>query len=114
MGRCNSEPRPQLAANIAHANEAVALGKYDTDDKVKIIRELTNGGADLVFQCANTTAGSVEGLQMVRKLGTFVEIGVPFGFGDKTTLDFPQIVFSKGARVMRRERNGADERRGHE
>lgn len=96
----NSEPKLQLAASIAHADEAVALGKYDTDDKVKIIKELTNGGADLVFQCANATTASVEGLQMVRKLGTFVEIGVPFGFGNKTTLDFPQIVFGKGARIM--------------
>jgi threonine dehydrogenase-like Zn-dependent dehydrogenase len=96
----NSEPRLQLAANIAHADEAVALGKCDTGEKVKIIKGLTNGGADLVIQCANTTAASVEGLQMVRKLGTFVEIGVPFGFGHKTTLDFPQIVFSQGARIM--------------
>ena len=65
-----------------------------------MIRELTSGGADLVFQCANTTAASVEGLQMVRKLGTFVEVGVPLGFGGKTSINFPKVVFSRGARIM--------------
>ena len=95
-----SEAKLQLAASIARADEAVVLGKYATGDRVNLIRDVTNGGADLVIQCANTTAASVEGLQMVRKLGTYVEIGVPFGFGTETSVDFPRIVFSKGARIM--------------
>ena len=95
-----SQAKLQLAAGIAGADEAVALAGYDCGDRVKMMRELTDGGADLVFQCANTTAASVEGLQMVRKLGTFVEIGVPFGFGSKMTVNLPKLVFSKGARIM--------------
>jgi threonine dehydrogenase-like Zn-dependent dehydrogenase len=95
-----SEPKLQLAASIARADEAIVLGKYGGGDRVKLITDLTNGGADLVIQCANTTAASVEGLQMVRKLGTYVEIGVPFGFDAKTRVDLPRIVFSKGARIM--------------
>jgi threonine dehydrogenase-like Zn-dependent dehydrogenase len=71
-----SQAKLQLATSIAGADEAIALDGYSSSDRVKMIRELTSGGADLVFQCANTTAASLEGLQMVRKLGTFVEVGV--------------------------------------
>jgi threonine dehydrogenase-like Zn-dependent dehydrogenase len=95
-----SQAKLQLATSIAGADEAIALDGYSSSDRVKMIRELTSGGADLVFQCANTTAASLEGLQMVRKLGTFVEVGVPLGSGGKTSINFPKVVFSRGARIM--------------
>jgi len=54
----------------------------------------------LVIQCAKDSAASVEGLQMMRKLGTYVEVGIPFGFGNKISIDLPKLGFSKGTRAM--------------
>ena len=54
----------------------------------------------MVIQCAKDSAASVEGLQMMRKLGTYVEVGIPFGFGNKISIDLPKLGFSKGTRAM--------------
>ena len=67
---------------------------------MKLIANRKDGGADLVIQCAKDSAASVEGLQMMRKLGTYVEVGIPFGFGNKISIDLPKLGFSKGTRAM--------------
>jgi threonine dehydrogenase-like Zn-dependent dehydrogenase len=48
----------------------------DPSDRVRIIRELTDGvGADMVVECAGVPAAVTEGLEMLRHGGVFVETG---------------------------------------
>lgn len=53
----------------------------------------------MVIQCANNTRASIEGLELVRKLGTYVEVGVPFGFGETFEVELPQLIFSKNVKI---------------
>ena len=59
------------------------------DDVVKKIMELTDGyGCDIYIEATGNPASVVQGLNMVRKLGRFVEFSV---FGKETTADWSII-----------------------
>lgn len=90
----------KIAQEISKADDVVNVSGMSEEEKVQKILEMTDGGADLVIQCANNVAASVEALQMVKKLGTYIELGVPFGWGEKKELDLPKLVFSKNAKIM--------------
>jgi threonine dehydrogenase-like Zn-dependent dehydrogenase len=88
-----------IAKEVSRADVALNVGNMTSDERVEAVMDLTSG-ADLVIQCANSSLASLEGLRMVRKLGTYIEVGVPFGFGQTHTINLPQTVFARGARVM--------------
>jgi threonine dehydrogenase-like Zn-dependent dehydrogenase len=67
-----SKTKLAAASKIAGVDEAIAVGELDPDERVKLITNRKDGGADLVIQCAKDSAASVEGLQMMRKLGTYL------------------------------------------
>lgn len=97
----------EMAKEISKCDHTIDSSKLDKDERIKYIKEkLTVGGPNLVIQCANSPAASFEGLEMVKKLGTYIEVGVPFGFGDKQTVDFPNLVFSKNVRINSLVANG--------
>lgn len=90
----------ELAREISKADEVVNVTGMTEEEKVEKILGMTNGGADLVIQCANNVNASIEALQMVKKLGTYIELGVPFGWGERKDIDLPKLVFSKNAKIM--------------
>jgi threonine dehydrogenase-like Zn-dependent dehydrogenase len=48
-----------------------------SEDAVQVVRDLTEGyGCDVYVEASGNPAGVVQGLQMIRKLGTFVEFSV--------------------------------------
>jgi L-iditol 2-dehydrogenase len=55
----------------------ISLDDYpDPNERISKVLDLTDGrGADLVVECAGVPAAVVEGLDMIRKGGVFVEIG---------------------------------------
>ncbi|HEY8446937.1 MAG TPA: alcohol dehydrogenase catalytic domain-containing protein [Thermomicrobiales bacterium] len=58
-------------------------------DAVQQVLDLTEGyGCDVYIEASGSPAGVVQGLQMIRKLGTFVEFSV---FGEQTTVDWTII-----------------------
>jgi len=58
-------------------------------DVVKAIMDLTDGyGCDIYIEATGHPASVVQGMQMIRKLGTFVEFSV---FAEPTTLDWSII-----------------------
>jgi len=59
------------------------------EDAVKIVKDLTGGyGCDIYIEATGHPAGVKQGLEMVRKLGRFVEFSV---FGSDTTVDWSVI-----------------------
>lgn len=60
-----------------------------TEDALAIVRELTGGyGCDVYIEATGSPAGAVQGLDLIRKLGRFVEFSV---FGHDTTADWSII-----------------------
>ncbi|MCC6793123.1 MAG: alcohol dehydrogenase catalytic domain-containing protein [Thermomicrobiales bacterium] len=59
------------------------------EDAVQRVRDLTEGyGCDVYIEVSGPPAGVIQGLQMIRKLGTFVEFSV---FNQQTTVDWTLI-----------------------
>ncbi|MDR2111768.1 MAG: zinc-binding dehydrogenase, partial [Candidatus Accumulibacter sp.] len=59
------------------------------DDVIRIVRELTGGyGCDVYIEATGHPGGVTQGLEMIRKLGRFVEFSV---FGAPTTVDWSVI-----------------------
>ena len=59
------------------------------EDSVKIIKDMTDGyGCDVYIEATGHPSGVTAGLQMIRKLGRFVEFSV---FGHETTVDWSII-----------------------
>jgi L-iditol 2-dehydrogenase len=68
-----------------------------TDDAVAIVRDLTDGyGCDVYIEASGNPAGVTQGLQMIRKLGTFVEFSV---FNEPATINWTIIGDSKELNV---------------
>src|ERR1700721_910808 len=58
------------------ADHVVNAGKVSKDDRLKIVRDLTNGrGADVVIECAGVPQAIPEALEMLRLGGLLVEAG---------------------------------------
>jgi len=58
------------------ADHVVNAGKISKDDRLKTVRELTNGrGADMVIECAGVPQAVPEALEMLRVGGLLVEAG---------------------------------------
>lgn len=101
------EEKLKLAQEISRCDHVVDSSKMDKETRIRYIREeLTSRGPNLVIQCANSPLASFEGLELVKKLGTYIEVGVPFGFGEEFSVDFSNLVFSKNVRINSLVANG--------
>ena len=59
------------------------------EDVVKAVQDMTEGyGCDIYIEATGAPASVIQGLSMIRKLGTFVEFSV---FGKETTVDWSII-----------------------
>ena len=68
------------------------------EDALQIIRDMTEGyGCDIYIEATGHPSSVVQGLQMVRRLGRFVEFGV---FAQQTTVDWTLIGDNKELDVL--------------
>jgi len=45
------------------------------EERIKLVKDFSSGnGADVVFQCSNQPEAFVQGLEMMRRMGTLVEV----------------------------------------
>ena len=69
-----------------------------TEDAAAVVRGLTDGyGADVYLEATGHPSAVLQGLRLLRKLGTFVEYGV---FGDDVTVDWSIISDDKELDVL--------------
>lgn len=89
-------PKLLIAIDIKENRNKLAL-EYGADlvfnpkeeDVVSKVKALTNGyGCDVYIQASGHPAGVIQGLQMIRKLGRYVEFSV---YNDATTVDWSII-----------------------
>jgi erythritol/L-threitol dehydrogenase len=79
---------PERLALARRYGADVAINPQD-DDAASIVRSLTNGyGCDVYIEATGSPSGAVQGLELIRKLGRFVEFSV---FGHDTTADWSII-----------------------
>ncbi|MDE3075152.1 MAG: alcohol dehydrogenase catalytic domain-containing protein [Chloroflexota bacterium] len=92
---------PQDALHIAQqagvADHAIDVLETSPEERIARVRSLTAGGygADVVFEAAGVGAAFVEGLEMVRRLGTFVELGNFIDTGETVPVNVPRLITSK-------------------
>ena len=70
--------RLEIAREFGIFDHLIDIDEIDRpEDRVALVKELTPGGVgpDLVVECAGVPAAVPEGLEMLRRGGTFVEIG---------------------------------------
>ncbi len=63
------------AKAISGADMVINTSKLTLEQKVALVQEATCGGPNIVIGAANHPSATIEGLHMIRKLGTYVEIG---------------------------------------
>jgi len=65
----------------------------EREDPVKIVMGLTEGyGANVVLECSGSPTAARQGLQMVRKGGSYTQLGL---FGKPIEIDFDQIAYKE-------------------
>jgi L-iditol 2-dehydrogenase len=75
--------------DLARRYGADAVIDPKNDDALEIIRGLTAGyGCDIYIEATGSPSGAVQGLELIRKLGRFVEFSV---FGKDTATDWSVI-----------------------
>ena len=94
------ERRLRLCREIAEVEETIDIHATTPAERLARVRDLTGGGADVVFDCANTPAAFVESLELVRRLGTVVEAGNMVNVGTTVALDPARLICGKHARVI--------------
>ncbi len=95
----HKDEKLRVAKEISGCDYVINSNKMEKEERFAYINEITNGGPDLVIQCANNTEASIEGLELVRVLGSYIEVGVPFGFGQKFNVELPKLIFSKNVKI---------------
>jgi threonine dehydrogenase-like Zn-dependent dehydrogenase len=105
LRRSQQRPRPALRRPSRHeklelarqcgANVTVNVGR---EDPQQIVRDLTEGyGADVYLEGTGHPAAVLQGLNLLRKLGTYVEYGV---FREDVTVDWSIISDDKELDVL--------------
>jgi threonine dehydrogenase-like Zn-dependent dehydrogenase len=91
----------EMAKEISGADIVLNLQGMNSDERIQKVREMTGGGANVVFQCANHVSATIEGLQMARKLGTFIEVGLSMSMpGTKeVTVNLPKVLFERNVKI---------------
>lgn len=72
----------------------------DRDERTRLINGYTDGGPQLVLQCANTVYAFMDALHYVRRLGTVVEIGNAADYGKTVECNPAALICTKHLRVM--------------
>ena len=95
------ESKLEKAKELAQVDVAINLSGMSEQECIKAVIEATDGGADVVLQCANHWSATIQGLQMVKKLGTYIEVGLPMSMLNthEVTVCLPKLIFESNARI---------------
>jgi L-iditol 2-dehydrogenase len=82
------------------ADYAINMSETTKDERVATVRELTEGrGADVVVECAGVAEALPEGLEMMRRGGTYIETGNFVDTGE-TSINVHRHLAAKNALVI--------------
>ncbi|MCC6627591.1 MAG: alcohol dehydrogenase catalytic domain-containing protein [Chloroflexi bacterium] len=86
-----------VAARLGVADVTIDIDRVGAAERIEKVRDLTPGGygADVVFEAAGVPRAFLEGLEMVRLLGTYVELGLMADSGDTVPLNVARHLTQK-------------------
>jgi len=86
-----------IAKKIGAADIFIDIDKVKPAERIKKVKEMTEKGygADVVFEAAGVPQAFIEGLEMTRKLGTFVELGCLIDDGKTVPLNIAKHIVAK-------------------
>ena len=86
-----------IAREIGVADVTINIDEVKPSDRIAQVRSLTphGFGADVVFEAAGVPPAFLEGLEMLRPLGTFVELGLMVDNGKSVTVNVAKHITSK-------------------
>ena len=87
----------EVATRLGVADVTINIDRVGPAERVEQVRALTPGGfgADAVFEAAGVPAAFLEGLDMVRPLGTYVELGCMVDSGQTVPLNVARHLTQK-------------------
>ena len=91
--------RLEIGQKVAGTDRVIG-NEFEEADKVAKVKEMTRGGADVVFQCANSSNAFAQGLEMLRRLGSLIEIGNMVNTGHEIRFDPARLICNKHARIV--------------
>ena len=94
-----SETRLAFAKKMG-ADHTINVSTTTPEERIELVRELTNGrGADVVLHMANRPASFIEGIEMLKRGGMMLEMGVFADTGD-VSINVHRHVCSKNIRLI--------------
>jgi L-iditol 2-dehydrogenase len=86
-----------VARRIGVADVTIDIDRVGPAERIERVRALTPGGhgADAVFEAAGVPAAFLEGLEMIRPLGTYVELGCMVDNGQTVPLNVARHLTQK-------------------
>ncbi len=88
-GRSADSKRMELAQTVG----VDVVVDVEKEDPLKRIHDLTDGyGADLVVECAGSAAAIDTALDIVRRRGRYLQMGLP---GAKVSIDFEKVAYKE-------------------
>jgi threonine dehydrogenase-like Zn-dependent dehydrogenase len=85
------------AVQAGVADETIDITEIEPSERIGRVREMTRGGygADVVVEAAGVPSAFLEGLEMLRPLGTFVEVGCMVDNGRTVPLNVARHITQK-------------------
>jgi threonine dehydrogenase-like Zn-dependent dehydrogenase len=87
----------EIARRIGVADVTIDVDQIGSAERIEQVRSLTSGGfgADVVFEAAGVPMAFLEGLEMLRPLGTYVELGCMADNGQTVPLNVARHLTQK-------------------
>lgn len=101
IGIGGREARLSVTKDLADVDALIDIHKIGPEERIAKVKELTGGkGADVVLQCANSPKAFIEGIEMLKRMGTMVEVGNMVNTGTTVALDPARHVCGKHATII--------------
>lgn len=95
------QSRLDVTKELAQVDAIIDIHKVTPEERIAKVKELTDGkGADVVLQCANSPQAFIEGLEMLKRMGTLIEVGNMVNTGTTVALDPARHICGKHATVI--------------
>ncbi|WP_274651024.1 zinc-binding dehydrogenase [Paenibacillus humicola] len=100
--------RLSITRELSDADAVIDIRETTPEERIKQVKDMTGGkGADVVIQCANVPGAFVEGLDMIRRMGTLIEVGNMVNTGSTVAIDPARQICGKHARIIGMSANSA-------
>lgn len=93
--------RLAISQELAQIDVVINYKETSAYERINKVKDLTGGrGADVVLQCSNTVNAFIEGIEMMRRMGSLIEVGNMVNTGSTVPIDPAAHICGKHARII--------------